>query len=404
MGILKNGCGMLPRAATGIRRISSEIHFTLNSVSASTMPSRSRHAPVYWRTLALGRLFRQFAAGAIFCLAGLYSDAAAEEFAVGADVSFLAHAEKLGTVFKDRGEAKPGLQILKDHGYNWVRLRLFHTPDRLPNNLEYTIAEAQNVKKLGFKFLLNFHYSDTWADPQKQFIPRAWKGKSHDELVQAVEEYTEQTIRAFREAEAMPDMVQIGNEVIGGMLWPDGRLPNNWQNFADLQKAGIRGVEVASRGTTRPKILMHIDRGGNVASTKFFFDNCQQHGIDFDIIGQSFYPWWHGSLEDLRDNLAFTANRYNKDILLVEVAYNWRPAEYRDEPGPFPETPEGQREFLEAVAQIVRETPNNRGKGVFWWEPAVPPSPISSRGMFDRDGNALPVIGVFDPPLDESPE
>ncbi|MGD0384360.1 MAG: glycosyl hydrolase 53 family protein, partial [Thermoguttaceae bacterium] len=106
----------------------------------------------------------------------------AADFAVGADLSFLKQAEDRGTVFKDNGQAKPGLQIFKEHGYNWIRLRLFHTPTQLPNNLEYTIALAKEAKKLGFKILLNFHYSDTWADPQKQFIPKAWKDKSHAEL------------------------------------------------------------------------------------------------------------------------------------------------------------------------------------------------------------------------------
>jgi arabinogalactan endo-1,4-beta-galactosidase len=116
------------------------------------------------------------------------------------------------------------------------------------------------------------------------------------------------------------------------------------------------------------------------------------------VIGQSYYPWWHGSLDNLRDNLAFMANEYDKDIILVEVAYNWRPAEYQNEPGPFPETPDGQREFLAEVDRIVRATPHGRGKGIFWWEPAVPHSPIASRGMFDQDGNALPVVTVFDDP------
>ena len=132
----------------------------------------------------------------------------------GADsLRFSSRPRSEGTVFKEDGQAKPGLQIFKDHGYNWIRLRLFHTPTRLPNNLEYTIALAQDAKKLGFKFLLNYHYSDTWADPGKQFIPKAWEGKSHAELVQAVFEYTRDTIVAFRDAGVMPDMVQIGNEI-----------------------------------------------------------------------------------------------------------------------------------------------------------------------------------------------
>jgi len=320
----------------------------------------------------------------------------AEEYAIGADLSFLASAEQQGIVFKDGGKPKPGLQIFKDHGYNWIRLRLFHTPTELPNDLGYTLAQAKAAKEMGFKFLLDYHYSDTWADPQKQYLPRAWQGLSHEQLNLAVFEYTRDTIAAFREAGAMPDMVQIGNEVIGGMLWPDGRLPQNWGNFADLLKAAINGVE-AGRGTApRPKIMIHIDRGGDVLATKHFLDKCEQYSVPYDVIGQSYYPWWHGSLDDLRRNLAFMAEKYDKDIILVEVAFNWRPSEYQDRPGPFPETPEGQRDFLEEVNRIVLSTPGNRGKGIFWWEPAVPPGPIASRGMFDREGNALPVITVFD--------
>jgi arabinogalactan endo-1,4-beta-galactosidase len=333
----------------------------------------------------------------------------ADDFAVGADLSFLSFAEQNGRVFKDHGVAKPGLDMFRDHGYNWIRLRLFHSPTQLPNDLDYTIALAKAAKERGYKFLLDIHYSDTWADPQKQTIPRAWKDMSHDELKEAVFSYTRDSIAACREAGAMPDMVQIGNEVIGGMLWPDGRLPKNWDHFADLLKAGIRGVsagatdaglvDAAGRITVPPKIMIHIDRGGDRRATESFFNHCRQYGIEFDAIGQSFYPWWHGSLDDLRDNLVFMANEYDKDIYVVEVAYNWKPTEYRNKPGPFPETPAGQRQFLADVDRIVRATPRGRGKGVFWWEPAVAKGPIASRGMFDDDGNALPVLTVFDTPI-----
>ncbi len=321
--------------------------------------------------------------------------ASAADYAIGADLSFLKQAEDRGTVFKENGQAKPGLQIFKDHGYNWIRLRLFHSPTQLPNNLEYTLALAKEARKLGLKFLLNYHYSDTWADPGKQFIPKAWQGKSHGELVQAVFEYTRDTIAAFREAGALPDMVQPGNEITPGMLWPDGRLPDHWDNFADLLKAGIRGVEAGRGDQARPRIMIHIDRGGDRNRTKAFFDHLNACNVEFDVIGQSYYPWWHGTLLDLRENLAFMANTYQKDIILVEVAYCWRPTEYRTRPGPFPETPEGQRDFLDEVNRLVLATPNNRGLGVFWWEPAVT-GPLRNRGFFDNDGNALPVITVFD--------
>jgi arabinogalactan endo-1,4-beta-galactosidase len=318
------------------------------------------------------------------------------DYAIGADVSFLKQAEERQKfVFKDNGQAKPGLQIFKDHGYNWIRLRLFHTPTQLPNNFDYTLALAKDAKKLGFKLLLNYHYSDTWADPGKQFIPKAWVGKSHAELVQAVFEYTRDTIAAFRDAGVLPDMVQCGNEITNGMLWPDGKLPDNWDNFADLMKAGINGVDAGRGNGKRPLIMIHIDKGGDIQATKAFFDKWKTYAVDFDVIGQSYYPWWHGTLLDLRANLMFMASEYQKDIIVVEAAYNWKPAEYAKKLAPFPETPEGQKEFLDEVHRIVLATPHGRGKGVFWWEPAVTGG-LNRRGFFDNDGNALPVITVFD--------
>jgi arabinogalactan endo-1,4-beta-galactosidase len=317
------------------------------------------------------------------------------DYAIGADLSFLKQAEERGTVFKEGGEAKPGLQIFKDHGYNWIRLRLFHTPTRLPNNLEYTIALAKDAKKLGYKFLLNYHYSDTWADPQKQFIPKAWEGKSHNELVKAVFEYTRDTMVAFRDAGVMPEMVQIGNEVRPGMLWPDGKVPENWKNFSELLKAGIKGVDAALGTNARPRIMIHYDQGADKRGNKYFFDKLKSFGVKFDIIGLSYYPWWHGSILDLRENLNFLSQEYRKDIIVVEAAYCWRPTEYRDKPAPFPETAEGQRQFLEEVNRAVLDTPNSRGIGIFWWEPAVTGG-LRNRGFFDDDGNALPVINVFD--------
>jgi arabinogalactan endo-1,4-beta-galactosidase len=315
--------------------------------------------------------------------------AQAADYAIGADLSFLKQSEDRGTAFKDGGETKPGLAIFKDHGYNWIRLRLFHTPTQLPNSLPYTIALAKSAKDLGYKFLLDYHYSDTWADPGKQFIPKAWEGKNHAQLVEAVRDYTRETMAAFREAGVQPDMVQVGNEISNGMLWPDGKLPANWDNLVDLVKAGIEGVGPG------PRIMIHIDKGGNKAATKWFFDKLNGYGIKFDVIGQSYYPWWHGSILDLRENLAFMANEYHKDIIVVEAAYNWAPREYTKKAPPFPESPEGQRDFWEEVNRAVMATPYGLGKGVFWWEPAVSGA-RGGRGFFDKDGNALPVMSVFD--------
>jgi len=184
------------------------------------------------------------------------------------------------------------------------------------------------------------------------------------------------------------------------MLWPDGKLPENWDNFAELVRAGIRGVDAGRGDEPRPKIVVQIEKVGDLEATRYFFDNLFARGVDCDVLAQSYYPWWHGSLLELREVLHFMAREYKKDIILVEVAYCWRPTEYRDKPAPFPESPEGQRDFLAAVQALLLDVPDGRGAGIFWWEPAVPTRPggdgLRSRGMFDDEGNALPVITVFD--------
>ncbi len=324
----------------------------------------------------------------------VYKSSNAQTYAVGADLSFMKQAEDNGHVFKENGQVKPCLQIFKDHGYNWIRLRLFHTPPRLPNDLEYTIVLAREAKQKGFRFLLDYHYSDTWADPAKQFIPKAWEEKSHSELVQAVYDYTRSTMIAFRDAGAFPDMVQVGNEIRNGMLWPLGKLPDNWDNFAELVQAGINGVYASCDNNSCPKIMIHIDKGGDKDFTEYFFDKLHSYDIEYDVIGQSYYPWWHGNLLELRECLNFMAYKYKKDIIVVEAAYNWTPREYIDKKAPFTESPEGQRQFLEEVNRIILSVPDNRGCGIFWWEPAV--SQRGSRSFFDEEGNVLPVINVFD--------
>ncbi|MFQ3305154.1 MAG: arabinogalactan endo-1,4-beta-galactosidase [Patiriisocius sp.] len=328
----------------------------------------------------------------VFCA----SFVAAQEYMIGADLSFAKEAEEKGFTFKEDDKPKKVLQIFKDHGYNWIRLRLFHTPTDLPNSLAYTISLAKEAKERGYKFLLDYHYSDTWADPAKQFVPKAWQGKTQEQMEQLVFEYTKKTMEAFREANVYPDMVQIGNEISTGMLWPYGKLPENWDNFAALIKAGINGVYASIGTNILPKIMIHIDKGGDKEFTKYFFDKLHTYNIKFDVIGQSYYPWWHGSLLDLKECLNFTALEYKKDIVLVETAYNYSPAEYINTLAPFPETPEGQKDFLENVNDIILNIPNNKGKGIFWWEPAAPNKGFSHRTFFNNNGEVQPVISLFD--------
>jgi len=314
-------------------------------------------------------------------------------YAVGADLSFLKSAEDRGIQFKDQGVVRPGLDIFRDHGYDWIRLRLFHSPTRLPNNLAYTIELAKQAKARGFKFLLNYHYADHWADPQQQWSPAAWDTTDIDVLADSVYQYTRSTIVAFREAGVMPEMVQIGNEVRNGMIWPLGRLPEHWDNFARLFKAGLDGIDAGRGQAPRPLIMLHYDQGGDTPGTKAFFDTFHRYHVPYDIIGLSYYPWWHGNLLALRDNVLSVLDNYaDKDVIVVEVGY--RPREYDDKPAPYSEAaPGGSRTaFLEAVNETLLAISSRRVKGIFWWEPAS----RCGTEFFDAECNALPVITVFD--------
>jgi len=332
-------------------------------------------------------------------LLSLASPAAAQEYAVGADLSFLAKCEQDGMVFKENGQPKDVLAMLREHQYNWVRLRLFHDPgaaaDQLPNDLPYTLALARRAKAQGFHLLLDLHYSDSWADPEKQPTPEAWKNLKHKQLVDAVFNYTRDTIAVFAREGVMPEMVQVGNEVTHGMLWPDGKLPGNWDNFSDLLKAGIRSVEAGRGSAPKPRIMINIERSGDYDAAVWFFDNLIAHHVPFDVMGLSYYPRWHGGINKLRGNLHDLALRYQHPIIVVETAYNWTPGDFIGKKTEFPESPSGQENFLRAVDAAVRAVPRGLGQGVFWWEPAAEHE-LAGRGFFDNDGNLLPVIHALD--------
>jgi len=185
-------------------------------------------------------------------------------------------------------------------------------------------------------------------------------------LADSVYEYPRCTIAAFRRAGVMPEMVQIGNETRNGMLWPTGRLPAHWDNFAMLVKAGIDGIDAGRGQAPRPLIIVHYDQGADAEGAKAYYDKFHSYDIGYDVIGLSYYPWWHGSLLELRENLLSLVNNYEKDIILVEMAYNWRPSEYQGATVPFPETPAGQRDFLSTVHETLLSIPSRQIKGIFW--------------------------------------
>jgi len=321
------------------------------------------------------------------------------DYAFGIDASFVKMRVDEGQEYHDDDKVKHPLTIFRDHGYNWGRVHLCNAPvQRLPQTLDYVIASGQAIKQHGMKFHLDLMFSNGWANPTIQPTPRLWMNMSHNERVTKVYEFCRDTIASLREANATPDMVQVGNEIGNGFLWPDGRLYpltdqiSEWSNVTDYLKAGIKGIKEAAKDK-QIKIMLHVDHGGDIPLTRLFFDTMKDHGVEYDVIGFSFYPWSHGTLLDLKDNLRFTAHRYGKEIILVETGYYFQPSRYFLETSPpFPETPAGQRQWLEAVNEIVMDTPNELGRGVFWWEPMM-----QGRGYFDRNRRAQPVLDAFHP-------
>jgi arabinogalactan endo-1,4-beta-galactosidase len=333
-----------------------------------------------------------------------------DSFIRGVDISFTPQIENLGGKYKLNGAEKDALDIFKESGANYVRLRLWHTPSNGYCGLEKTLAYAKRVKAKGFKFLLDIHYSDSWADPGKQNKPAAWASASYAALKESVYTYTKYVIAAMKNQGTTPDMVQIGNEITGGMLWPDGKVSvNGWQHFAELVKQGILGVKDAA-GSDSVKIMIHIDRGGDNNGAKWFYDNLLAQGVQFDVIGLSYYPWWHGTLTQAENNLNDLSTRYNKDIVIAECAYPWT-LQYADnvgnivgnssqvQPG-YPATVKGQKDFLFALSKLIKETNNKKGVGFFYWEPSyISVLPLGSSWenctTFDFSGNALNSLFAF---------
>jgi arabinogalactan endo-1,4-beta-galactosidase len=327
-------------------------------------------------------------------------------FTLGADISFLGSPPRPGRplrAYQENGVPSDELTILLRHGWTSFRLRVFVSPVRNApdNSLENTIPLARRIKAAGATFLLDIHYSDTWADPQHQEIPLAWRGLSFDSLVAQVETYSRETIRAFRVAGAMPDWVQVGNEITRGTLWPLGQLqiPGNseylppqpydsvlqWDRLTRLLKAGIRGVR-AGAGDTPPRIAIHIDRGGDWATTRWFFDHIEAAHVDYDIIAQSFYPpWRHGTLEQLWENMNECARRYGKDFLVTETGYGR--SQSADNPQMlWPVTPEGRLQFMVDLVNTVKKAP--RGLGVQYWAPEF--------DLWNEDGSPGPAVFTLD--------
>ncbi|MEP7325827.1 MAG: glycosyl hydrolase 53 family protein [Gemmatimonadota bacterium] len=264
---------------------------------------------------------------------------------LGADVSALERIEQAGGVFRSGRQPGDALAILRARGSNLFRLRLFVNPNGQEvqvNDLAYTIRMATRVKAAGATLLLDLHCSDTWADPGHQDTPAAWVSLDIDALEQQVETYTADVITQLKQAGALPDIVQVGNEIDGGMLWPLGQLSYgsdslaSWDRFTRLLKAGISGLQSALGPGDTVRVMLHYSQGGNSGGTQWFFDHLDARGVSYDLIGLSYYPWWHGTLLSLKANLNATALRFNRDVIcggdVLPLAGRWLGI-HSDEPG-----------------------------------------------------------------------
>lgn len=362
------------------------------------------------------------------------------DFIKGADISTLLEAEQHGAKFYNQnGQQQDAIAILKANGVNTVRLRLWVDPQDADgntygggsNNLENTIALAKRVKAQGLKLLLDFHYSDFWTDPGKQFKPKAWEKMDYPQLKTAIHDYTRDTIARFKKEGVLPDMVQIGNEINGGMLWPEGKSwgqgGGEFDRLAGLLTAAIGGLKENLTDGEQVKVMLHLAEGTKNDTFRWWFDEITRRNVPFDIIGLSMYTYWNGPISALKANMDDISKRYNKDVIVVEAAYGYtldncdnaensfQAKEEKD--GGYPGTVQGQYDYIHDLMQAVIDVPDQRGKGIFYWEPtwiAVPGTTWATKAgmkyihdewkegnarenqaLFDCQGKVLPSITVF---------
>jgi arabinogalactan endo-1,4-beta-galactosidase len=340
---------------------------------------------------------------------------------LGADVSSLAKSEDLGGVYRDdRGRRRDALHILEDHGLSHVRLRTWVNPADGYHDRQEVADMAKRAHHLGLEVLLDLHFSDSWADPGQQTKPAAWSSFNVSQLRDAVYTHTYETCKSVKRHGKAPDMVQIGNELNSGMLWPDGHSwgPPNWDNLALFLQAGYDAVKACS---PRTKVVLHLANGGDNGAFRWWFDNITSRGVMFDVIAASYYGYWHGSLGDLQTNLNDMASRYGKDVLVAETAYpftlGWEDDQSNIIGAPeqlvsgYAATPAGQAANFRDVLSIVRAVPEGRGLGAFYWDatwtavpgngwnPADPTSGNTweNQAMFGFDDRPLPVMSELEP-------
>lgn len=342
----------------------------------------------------------------------------------GVDVSMIKELEGHGAAYYLDGRKGDLFEILSRCGVDTVRLRIWQDPydDKGNpyggggNNLQTTIELARRTLDNGMSYLLDFHYSDFWADPGKQIKPKAWRGLRGESLETAVYLHTVDTLKALKNEGLVPAMVQVGNEITNGLLWPDGHI-DEAQTMSALLQAGMKGVREICPDS---RIVLHLDFGTDNAMYRNWFDKTMPYHLDFDVIGMSYYPHWNGSMQLLLDNMNDVSKRYHKDVMIAETSIGYTTdalgcrgivfSKELEKATGYPATMEGQDTFLRDLYRTVRSVEHNRGIGVFYWEPAWLPIPdckwanpsgcdymndqaeagntMANQALFDAAGNA----------------
>ncbi|WEK53580.1 MAG: glycosyl hydrolase 53 family protein [Candidatus Cohnella colombiensis] len=348
---------------------------------------------------------------------------ARNDFIMGVDVSELYEMEKNNKKYYDTdGTELSALAILQKHGVNYIRLRLWNDPtDAFGNpigggntDLASVIATAKEAKTLGMKVLLDFHYSDFWADPGTQTKPKAWTNANDTQLQANVYNFTYNALMAMQATGALPDMVQIGNEINSGLLWTNGNTAAKAAPFLQKASAAVRAADPSI------KIMIHLagSSSGSVSSFTSNFNTWTSGPtlVDFDIIGISYYPYWHGTMAQNATIMNSLAATYGKQVVVAETSYAWTLDEGDSQLNVFSQTqantsgyiptPQGQAMEIRDVINNVANVPNSMGLGLFYWGGIWLPgedtgwktgygSGWENQALFDYDGKALPSIDVF---------
>ncbi|NLX69520.1 MAG: arabinogalactan endo-1,4-beta-galactosidase [Clostridiales bacterium] len=310
-------------------------------------------------------------------------------FAKGADVGWLQQMEATGYTFYDAlGNPRDCLEILKEHGINSIRLRVWVNPNDDPrsghNSIEEVAIMAERVKKMGFRLMINFHYSDSWADPGKQYKPKAWEGHNAEQLEEDVYNHTFCSLTLLKNKGIDVDWVQVGNEITNGMLWPEGHIIN-FEQLTRFINSGYRAVKEVFPDC---QVIVHLDSGHDSERYTRFFEQLTSYNGKYDMIGMSYYPWWAKTvftqnLHMLESNINELVNRYDKDVMITEI-------------GGLDTEPHTTYRMIREVIEVLKAVPNNRGRGVFYWEPQGAANWSGYRlSAWGKDGRPTKALSAF---------